>query len=70
MHRQKVMWYVVQRITENRAAQMTEKLFICKDNKGTIICPKCEKSKTIDVSEELGSKYLVRLKHKLKIFNI
>jgi len=43
---------------------MTEKVFIYKDNKAIIICPKCEKSKTIDVSEELGSKYLVRLKHK------
>ncbi|OEU61914.1 MAG: hypothetical protein BA867_04850 [Desulfobacterales bacterium S5133MH16] len=39
---------------------MTEKVFIYKDNKTIIICPKCEKSKTIDVSEELGSKYLVR----------
>jgi len=39
---------------------MTEKVFIYKDNKAIIICPKCEKSKTIDVSEELGSKYLVR----------
>jgi hypothetical protein len=38
---------------------MTEKVFIYKDNKAIIICPKCEKSKTIDVSEELGSKYLV-----------
>ena len=43
---------------------MTENVFIYKDNKAIIICPKCEKSKTIDVSEELGSKYLVRLKHK------
>lgn len=43
---------------------MTEKVFIYKDNKAIIICPKCEKSKTIDVSEELGSQYLVRLKHK------
>ena len=43
---------------------MTEKVFIYKDNKAIIICPKCEKSKTIDVSEELDSKYLVRLKHK------
>jgi len=43
---------------------MTEKVFIYKDNKAIIICPKCEKSKAIDVSEELGSKYLVRLKHK------
>ena len=43
---------------------MKEKVFIYKDNKAIIICPKCEKSKTIDVSEELGSKYLVRLKHK------
>ena len=39
---------------------MTEKVFIYKDNKTIIICPKCEKSKTIDVSEELGSRYLVR----------
>lgn len=39
---------------------MTEKVFIYKDNKTIIICPKCEKSKTIDVSEELGSKYLIR----------
>jgi hypothetical protein len=39
---------------------MTEKVFIYKDNKAIIICPKCEKSKTIDVSEELGSKYLIR----------
>ena len=39
---------------------MTEKVFIYKDNKAIIICPKCEKAKTIDVSEELGSKYLVR----------
>lgn len=70
MHRQKVIWYAIHCITENRAAQMTEKLFIYKDNKGIIIRPKCEKSKTIDVSEELGSKYLVRLQHKLKIFNI
>lgn len=43
---------------------MTEKVFIYKDNKAIIICPNCEKSKTVDVSEELGSKYLVRLKHK------
>ena len=43
---------------------MTENIFIYKDNKAIIICPKCEKSKTIDVSEELGSKYLVRLEHK------
>lgn len=43
---------------------MTEKVFIYKDNKAIIICPKCEKSKTIDVSEELGSKYLVQLQHK------
>ena len=43
---------------------MTEKVFIYKDNKAIIICPKCEKSKIIDISEELGSKYLVRLKHK------
>ncbi len=39
---------------------MKEKVFIYKDNKAIIICPKCEKSKTIDVSEELGSKYLIR----------
>jgi hypothetical protein len=43
---------------------MTEKVFIYKDNQAIIICPKCEKSKAIDVSEELGSKYLVRLQHK------
>ena len=43
---------------------MTEKVFIYKDNKAIIICPKCEKSKAIDVSEELGSKYLVQLQHK------
>jgi len=43
---------------------MTENVFIYKDNKAIIICPKCEKSKEIDVSEELGSNYLVRLKHK------
>lgn len=43
---------------------MTEKVFIYKDNKAIIICPKCEKSKTIDVSQELGSKYLVQLQHK------
>jgi hypothetical protein len=43
---------------------MTEKVFIYKDNKAIIICPKCEKSKAIDVSEELDSKYLVRLEHK------
>ena len=43
---------------------MTEKVFIYKDNKAIIICPKCDRSKTIDVSEELGSKYLVQLQHK------
>jgi len=43
---------------------MTEKVFIYKDNKAIIICPKCDKSKAIDVSEELGSKYLVQLQHK------
>lgn len=43
---------------------MTENVFIYKANKAIVICPKCEKSKTIDVSEDIGSKYLVRLKHK------
>ena len=43
---------------------MTEKVFIYKDNKALIVCPKCEKLKTVDVSEELGSKYLVQLQHK------
>ena len=43
---------------------MTEKVFIYKDNQAIIICPKCEKSKAIDVSEELGSKYLVQLQHR------
>lgn len=43
---------------------MTDNVFIYKDNKAIVICPKCEKSKTIDVSEDIGSKYLVRLQHK------
>lgn len=42
---------------------MTDKVFIYKDNKAIIICPKCEKSKVIDVSEKFGSKYRVRLEH-------
>jgi hypothetical protein len=46
------------------AAKMTEKVFIYKDNKAILICPKCEKSKSVDVSEKLGSKYLVQLQHK------
>jgi len=43
---------------------MTDNVFIYKDNKAIVICPKCEKSKTIDVSEAIGSKYLVRLQPK------
>jgi len=43
---------------------MTDNVFIYKDNKAIVICPKCEKSKTIDVSEDIGSKYLVRLQPK------
>lgn len=43
---------------------MTDNVFIYKDNKAIVICPKCEKSKTIDVSKDIGSKYLVRLQHK------
>jgi transcription elongation factor Elf1 len=38
---------------------MTEKIFIYNDNKAIIICPNCEKSKTIDVVEDTA-----RLQHK------
>lgn len=40
-----------------------DKVFIYKDHKAIIICPKCEKSKTIDVSEHIHTQEAVKLKH-------
>ena len=39
-----------------------EKLFVTEDNKATFICPRCEKKRTIDVSEYKDSKKAVRIK--------
>jgi hypothetical protein len=40
-----------------------DKIFIYKDHKAIIICPECEKSKTLDVSEHVHTREAVKLKH-------
>jgi hypothetical protein len=40
-----------------------DKVFIYTDNKAIIICPKCEKSKTVDVAEHVHTHEEVKLKH-------
>jgi hypothetical protein len=40
-----------------------DKVFIYKDHKAIIICPKCETSKTVDVSEHVHTHEAVKLKH-------
>ena len=42
---------------------MMEKVFIYKDHKAIIICPKCEKYRTVDVSEHVHIHTAVKLKH-------
>ena len=42
---------------------MSEKVFISIDNTATIVCPKCEKSKTENVSKYLETNEAVMLKH-------
>ena len=43
---------------------MDEKVFISKDNTATLICPKCEQSKTQNVSGYLDANEAVRIKHR------
>ena len=40
-----------------------DKVFIYKDNKAVIICPKCEQSKALDVTEHVHTQKAVKLKH-------
>ena len=40
-----------------------DKVFIYRDHKAIIICPKCEKSKTVDVSEHMHNHEAIKLKH-------
>ena len=43
---------------------MTGKVYIASTNKATFVCPKCEKSKTVDVSEYVAVDKIVRVKVK------
>jgi len=40
-----------------------DKVFIYRDRKAIIICPKCDKSKAVDVSEHVHTHEAVKLKH-------
>ena len=42
---------------------MAEKVFIAKDNTANLICPKCETTRTEDISEYLNAQKAVELKH-------
>lgn len=43
---------------------MIEKVYIASTKKATFVCPKCQKSKTVDVSEYVGLDKIVRVKVK------
>lgn len=45
---------------------MAEKVFISKNNTANLICPKCETSKTENISEYLNAKEPVQLKHQCR----
>ena len=40
---------------------MTEKVYIASTNKATFVCPKCQKSKTVDVSEYVVLDKIIRV---------
>lgn len=43
---------------------MTEKVFITDDNRATFVCPNCEKTKTVDISQYKSLNRAIRIKLK------
>ncbi len=45
---------------------MEKSIFVNVDNTATFICPECHKSKTVDVSDFIGSRGTVKLRYRFK----
>lgn len=43
---------------------MTEKIFLNSDQTATFVCPKCQKTRLVDVSQYIAQKKMLRLKAK------